>query len=192
MPLGDRGDETASASSSGSADKLTLKAWLQRGPYTLALSSGFLGCFAHCGALQARSCVAETHFRLQSLAAHCPLPRFAGSRGRGLFTGTSDRYFVWRPRRNSMGCGAGRANGAEIGAWVSDAFGRCRVHATPECSLCCFYLPSHAASDVACTHNVLNPAAAPRAEARRRRGPSAVVEKPAPSALSQCVFGSIS
>lgn len=51
----DRGDRTADATSTTAAaqGQLTLKEWLEKGPYTLALSSGFFGCYAHCGAIQA-------------------------------------------------------------------------------------------------------------------------------------------
>ena len=34
-------------------EPLTLRGWLQEGPFTLAMSSGFFGFYAHCGFLQA-------------------------------------------------------------------------------------------------------------------------------------------
>lgn len=53
-----RSDETPSASTADVANvdaAVTLQSWLQKGPFTLALSTGYLGWHAHCGALQVRT-----------------------------------------------------------------------------------------------------------------------------------------
>ena len=71
----DGGPDASSSGETGTKkiETIKLEDWLRAEPFTLALSSGFFGFYAHCGALQARDSFFP-HALMTVRTPSCPNP----------------------------------------------------------------------------------------------------------------------